>query len=488
MAGRTKVCELIEQLGDTYQSIDIRVATVRDNEKWVCGIAVVRLSYEEPAAVRQRFLDLAKTYMQVATKNLRIVFDVRPFADWKAVCDECGAGLLRIGDVDVHLQEGIKVAELATEIRPDPWGVRPVDGISWPGVFVSVGRSAARLGEEPLVREVGPLGYSFPLEAVNELCGVNVTHGQNPGAEFYLSAPVLCLLEKVVLRPSEKRLEVIIRKHSAVSGFTAALVLRGQTFAMTESASYRKALVGFAVVEQNGMLQRLVGEASDLPHIPLDKWVEVKLVHSKLGEIQQFMQTAERFIPAVERNALYEALKCFCPEQELARLLVQPHERKSVTLKTSAAFELHVCWLLSLCGLSTILLGEYEHLFAAQTNIPRGSVDILAARMHGNLLLLVSCTLGPPNEQDFGNLLNMKGILERFAFEGTSVHVLPVLFTGAHGQPPWRSFDNGLWAIPIMDADRIEILLNGIAKGAGKQFFEFLQNPRAFDSQDPYSL
>jgi hypothetical protein len=488
VAGRTAVRELIEVLGETYQSIDIRVATIREKEKWVCGVAVIRLSYEDPGTVRQRFLDVTRSYTEVGTKHFRIVFDVRPFADWQIVCDECGAGLLHIGDIDVHLEQGINVPELASEIRQDPSGVRPVDCISWPGVFVSVGRSAAGLGEEPLIREIGPLGYSFPLEAVNELCGVNVTHGQNPGAEFYLSAPVFCQLENVVLRPSDKRLEATIRKHNAISGLSVALILRGQTFAMNESASYRRAVTRFAVVEEAGTLQKLLAEASELPQIPLDKWVEVKLVHSKLGEIRQFIQTADNFIPAVERNVLREALKCFCSEQELSRLLVQPYERKSATLKTSAAFELHVCWLLSLCGLSTILLGEYEHVFATQTNIPRGSIDVLAARTHGNTLLLVSCTLGPPNEQDFGNLLNMKGILERAAFEGTSVGVLPVLFTGAHGQPPWRSFDGGLWGIPIMDADRIEILLKGIAKGAEKQFFEFLQNPNAFDLQEPYSL
>jgi hypothetical protein len=283
VAGRISVSELIEAVGNAYQTIDIRVAAVRKNEKWVCGIAVLRLSYEEPPTAEKRLLDMAATYTSVTTQNLRIVSDIRPFSEWESLCHECAGGLLRIGELEVHLSEPIKVAELASEIRQDPWGARPVDGISWPGVYVSVGRSDSSLGEEPLVRDVGPLGYSFPLEAVNELCGVNVTHGQNPRAEFYLSALVLAYLESVVLRPAEGRIAGTIRKHVAVSGLSLTLVLRGQTFGMTESASYRRAITNFTEDEKAAPIQKLSAEALGLPNIPLDKWVEVKLVHSKLG-------------------------------------------------------------------------------------------------------------------------------------------------------------------------------------------------------------
>jgi len=71
-------------------------------------------------------------------------------------------------------------------------------------------------------------------------------------------------------------------------------------------------------------------------------------------------------------------------------LVVNPISKKSATLKTSAAFELHVAWLLGLCGLSTIVLGDYEHLFDPETNIPRGSVDVLAGKGRSDEGLILS--------------------------------------------------------------------------------------------------
>ena len=49
------------------------------------------------------------------------------------------------------------------------------------------------------------------------------------------------------------------------------------------------------------------------------------------------------------------------------------------------------------------------------------------------------------------------------------------------GQPPCRKLENELWGVPIMDADRIEVLLSRIREGSEKQFFEFLGNPDVFD-------
>ncbi len=483
MPGRASISEILEVLAKTYRAIDVRVAAVRDGDSWASGLTVVRLTYEEPTAAELRLRELGRRYTPVATKNFKILLGVRPFSEWESFCTDCKAAIVRMGDLEIQLRQPIKVSELTSEIRFDPWGLRPVDGISWPGVFASVGTSDPRLGQEALVKEVGPLGYSFPLEAVNELCEVNVTHGQNPGSEFYVAAPVFARIESVRLVQFKKQLEVKVRKHSDISSLSGTIVLRGQNFGMTESSRYRKVLPDFEVLEESPLIQTLSASASGLPDIPLETWVEVKLVHSKLGEIQQIMQSARSLIPPTERNVLFEALKHFCPVATLDQLVVSPHSRKSVTFKTSAAFEVHVAWLLGLCGLSTIVLGEYEHLIAPETNIPRGSVDILASRAHRDTLFLVACTLGPPKEEDFGNILNVRGILEREVFNETSIRVLPVVFTGAHGQPPSRAIENELVGIPIMDADRIQILLSLISQGSEGRFFDFLANPRIFHLQ-----
>ena len=477
MGGRARISEITQFLSKAYRAIDVRVAAVREGDMWVDGLVVIRLTYEEVFLVEQRFRELERKHPPVATANFRIILAARPFSDWETICLECQSGLLRIGDLEIHLRQPIEVLELASEIRPDSWGSRPIDGIPWSGVFASVGASNPRMGEDALVREVGRLGYSFPLEAVNELCQVSVTHGQNPGQAFYISAPVLARIDDVRFHRFDKKLEVKMRKHSDISGLSVTIALRGTYFGMEESSSYRKQLLHFELVENGLPIQVLQTSAIDLPEIPLDMWVEVKLVHSDLAEIQQIMQQAQNLIAPIERNVLFEALKHFCPEVELTQLLANPQSRKPVKLKTSAAFELHIAWLLGLCGLSTVVLGEYEHIIAPETNILRGSTDILASVAKSDALLLVACTMGPPKDDDFSNLLNVRGILQREVFDKASIRILPVIFTGAHSQPPHRAIENQLGGIPIVDAERIEILLSLIRDGLEKRFFEFLGNP-----------
>jgi hypothetical protein len=485
MGGNVSVSELTELLAQTYRTIDLRVAVVREGDEWVNALAVVRLTYEEPSAADKRLLELGHRYTPVATNNFKILLEARPFSEWKRFCSDCEAGVLQIGGSRIKLRQPVKVPELAGELRLDPWGLRPFDGVAWRGVFATVGTSDPRMAQEPLVREISPLGYSFPLEAVNEFCGVNVAQGQNPGQEFYMSAPVFARIENARFLVFEKELQLRIQKHADIDGISGTLVLRGQNFAMAESSSYRKAFPELQLLTDGKPIQTMTSTASDVPDISLDTWVEIKLVHARLGEIQQIMPSARSIIPPAERNVLFESLKHFCPEAVLHQLVVAPHSRKTVSLKTSAAFELHVAWLLGLCGLTTVVLGEYEHLVAPLTKIPRGSVDVLASSSHSDTLFLVACTLGPPKEDDFGNLLNVRGILEKEVFDQVSVSILPLVFTGARDQPEFRTMQNELVGIPIMDAGRIEILLSLIREGSEKEFFEFLRTPNIFKLRKP---
>jgi hypothetical protein len=162
---------------------------------------------------------------------------------------------------------------------------------------------------------------------------------------------------------------------------------------------------------------------------------------------------------------------------KLEGLLTKPHEVKARRLAQGAAFELHVAWLLALYGFSTIVLGEYEHLFAEGTSVERGSVDVLAVHPDGKALIVVGCTIAAPEERDVGNLINLSEILAREVFHGTGVSVLPLLFTAAHGCDPYRELDGGFRLISIIDADRLGALLALIRQGQKERFFQHLQNP-----------
>lgn len=155
----------------------------------------------------------------------------------------------------------------------------------------------------------------------------------------------------------------------------------------------------------------------------------------------------------------------------------QPHKKKSKKLKPEAAFELHVAWLLGCFGLSTAVLGEYEHIVAPETKVRRGSVDILAASQRHKRLMLVACTIGPPKEDDFTNLLNTAEIIAREVFVRTAVSVQPLVCTGVRGFAQYKDIVEGLSGLPILDADRLELSLKLLMAGRERDFFSFLYNP-----------
>jgi hypothetical protein len=219
-----------------------------------------------------------------------------------------------------------------------------------------------------------------------------------------------------------------------------------------------------------------VSGAVQLGEIEQGDWVEVRLMHPELGEIDgSFTRPLRSLIPPAERNPLFEALKCFCPEAEIHRSLVRAYEKKSVKLKTSAAFELRVAWLLGLFGCSTVILGEYEHLLAPESNVQLGSVDVLALTP-GRVLLLVGCSLTRPSEKDFNNLRDVQGMLHQTALKDTNCRVLPVFFTTATGCPAY-SEEGCLDFIPVVDVEGMDALVALLGVGREKDFFDFLGNP-----------
>ena len=159
-----------------------------------------------------------------------------------------------------------------------------------------------------------------------------------------------------------------------------------------------------------------------LPVGPVTDRVEMRLSHQNLGEVERISRYASDLLPRAQVNPLFEALKCFCGESEFKELLVHPWStptkakpEKKRTPQESTAFEEHVTWLLSVLGFSAIRLGAHERLRAPGTEFQLGSVDILAAKPHHDVLLVIGCTMGAPSPQDFTNILSACDALRREA-------------------------------------------------------------------------
>lgn len=211
--------------------------------------------------------------------------------------------------------------------------------------------------------------------------------------------------------------------------------------------------------------------------------LEIKVAHEIIGELYTFQCAIWRLIPEAEQNVLLAALTRFCPQPRLQELLTKPYEQRPKRLKESSAFELHVSWVLSMCGFSVVVLGEYERLLAEQTTVERASVDILAAGPNRRSLLVAACTIGTPREEDFVNVVHACEILHREVFQQTSVAVFPIIFTGAVGIPSYREI--GGWVVPIVDTDRMNIVVELLQLRTERLFLDFVGNPQLCELRSP---
>src|SRR6266404_3129782 len=470
--------QLIEAIGTTYQAIDIRSVAMRKEDSWINVMAVVRLTYEDVDTARTRFAKIAQRFSPVKTDLLRIDAFVRPFSEWSDLCSELNNGILKMGDqLEFQLRQKPDLREANGYIQ---WGhsrIRSFDDQSWPTLtkeFDLGGQSV--LVDGHLNREAHLIGYSDVLDAANALCELNVSQ-RDYGCDLSVSLPVFANILKVQVKTPEKRIDVDVQHHRSFSDLKAVFCVRGQT--VLSDAPFREQIPvsAFTANDQHGEIISARGAIKVRDLQPDDDWLEVRLVHPRIGVVKTDSNQVRMLISPSERNIVLEAVQYFCRGTKLDDLLIRAYNEQPKKLKPSAAFELHVSWLLSMFGLSPVVLGEYEHILAPDTEVQRASVDILAASQERRLLLIVGCTLNPGKPEDFSNLRYAREILARDVFAGTAVTIIPISFTSSMGGPQYDKSEDHFNSVPIVDADSMKHLLEHLRTGQEEHFFQFLSNP-----------
>ena len=488
---------LLQPLGSTFQAIDIRCVAIRidaqgkpleyvppslkKEEGWGNVMAVVRLTYEDVATAEARIQKHLQRFRPIKTDLLRIDCAVRPFGEWGDFCLEMRDGQsLRLGALQIKLYRQPRPIDLTGASGYFQWSnpdARPLDGRTWPGLWLKFDPGGVHpLSESRFVNVAHLARYADAFEAANHLCEVNVS-AHNQGVDILVSVPVFPTISTTQVRTTEKCADVKIDCHRNIKSLEIMAALRGSTTQHNgEPFREEKLISSFSDDEASGPIVSRKGLAQ-FCDLHSDDWLRVRLTHPEIGEITRRENAVRMLIPPAERNILLEAVQPFLKETSLDNLLVRAYDEKPPKLREGAGFELYVSWLLSLFGFSTILLGNYEHIIAPHSKVQRSSVDILAASQLNKLLLVVGCTLAAPEIRDFGNLRNARDILERGPFAGTGVNVMPVLFTCTTSAPSFSQSEDSLDMLPIVDADKMEILLAHVQRGEEYRFLQFLTNP-----------
>jgi hypothetical protein len=472
------VDELVAAVGTTYRAIDIRSVAIRKEGSWVNVMGAIRLTYEDVGTAKARLAELAQRFPPVRTELLRIDSFVRPFEDFSLLCSELKKAELQMSAVTFQLRQPVDLSQGNGYIQ---WGysrLRSIDGRTWPAITRDFDAGGVNpLFEGRFNREAHLVGYGDVFEAANALCELNVSLHQDRGGDLSIFFPVFANVSQIRVNTPSKRIEVEVQRHRSFSDLRAIACVRGPTVLADAPFREQISLATDATDDSPAEIVSAQGSVQIRDLDPDNDWLEIRLVHPQLGEVKKDSNYVRMFILPTERNVLLGAVQQFCKETTLDDLLTRAYNVQPVKTNPSAVFELHVSWLLGMFGLSTVVLGEYERLLAPDTPVQRASIDILAANQQSKLLLIVSCTLNSPKEEDIGNLRYAREILAREVFADTGVRVIPMLFTSSMGCPSYyKSEDHFDW-IPVIDADGTRILLELLKSGQERRFFEFMVNP-----------
>jgi hypothetical protein len=204
-------------------------------------------------------------------------------------------------------------------------------------------------------------------------------------------------------------------------------------------------------------------------------WLSVGISVTGIGEVQKESRSIASLIPLEETSPLYAALQRFCSRSDFGHQILQAHERQPGKLKVSSAFELHISWLLSLVGLTPVVLGDYEKLFAINTDFHHGSIDILAMNPATKTIFVIDCTLVVPPAHDYSKVLTAKSVLKNEVLK-PDAHVQAMLFTTTRdvvrpdevGKTP---------EVIVIDGNRLRRILEMLESGQQDRVLAYFENP-----------
>jgi hypothetical protein len=224
---------------------------------------------------------------------------------------------------------------------------------------------------------------------------------------------------------------------------------------------------------------RLWTKEFDLPNALPSDYLFVSLIQTEpttldIEEPSYGIQIS-RFVESKKPTAapFVIAFSQFCSLDTLKEYLAQPTQAGLFKGKkdASANLELMVSWLLGLCGFNIIWLGQTKHEMLKENEVTRFSIDILASHQQSeNLLLLVGCTVGIPNDKDIDNLKSIRSKLQDEIFKDTKLCVKPFVFSAA---PALGNKERD--GVKLLDANDIRGILNQLSqkdiKRALNQYF-----------------
>ncbi len=444
--------ETFERLASTLESVDVRVAAYRVREKgksierWHVTAATIRVSARSPASVRERHEKLGRRLGPPNARNYVIALDAFPLTAIPVSSDGriVAPVVENNGKVMLGLYTGRGPDASLTRARQCviPWdSAHPHPAFEY----------MYQLPEETQYEERLPVTLAELEELARAYLELNPRAAPRGGIVYvevespaWIEPPTVSGASvgfKVVGPPSAAGMRALLERRDRGTG----AVYERVSVTLEGSGPEWDGLGAFEILGNEDVLRGV-------------------LTHPELGELDVFSEEVPTILAVAERNPLLTCLSQFWDlENDLYSPLLKsgtkPPPRDTRT--PQRAFQASVCYLLTLAGVPTIDLGEWDKLFAPGSKVELGTADLLGFHAPTRILVVGACTIGVPRPQDADTLLNVVNRL-RVPFPPESgVRLIPAIFSGQHGEPATRGSlaEHGIRLFNHDDLERLRALI-----------------------------
>ena len=456
--------DFLDRLEGVYKSIDIRAATAKSNDIWRNALTVVRFSCKKPEEVKEQQKELERRWGKVSTANFRIALASWPIKELDLLCQSLVEGY---SGTKESPDWGRSIDLLSLKGRFGEYGYTRREIRSWPGFEALDGEHCRLLDEEQLQAEVKSQTLLDPYTLICELLEVNFSKGIS--LDLIVAAPFYAAIEDIDF--GGQRCKIQVKFHKDIKALAvSAIARRGDQ----ENAPLRdRSGLTINLEESEGLdeYMRLWTRQIELLNATPADYLSVNLIQTEPTALDiekpSFPTQISRLLESKrpEKAPLVAACRQFLTEDALEQYLTKPVEApspyKGGRKDSSATFELAVAWLLGLCGFNLVWLGLTNHESLKEDKVARFSIDILASHHQSeNLLLLIGCTVGTPNNKDIDSLKSVRKILQDEAFKDTQLQVKTFVFSAA---PELGNKERD--GVKVLDGDDIRGILSHIRRG-----------------------
>lgn len=475
MPSTYSVSELLNAFDGVHDYVDVRLAAVRDTDHWLLvALSVHVRSGSKNEAIRE-FKAIREKFGTIDSEHFRIVQFCRPPSELGKIQKMLQRRRLKIRGVTTIAQEG---TNLSARLLSLPWQFTVEIG-KWP-----VAETYLTVTQDPIVHRVFHndvrvqkatelTGYGPPHAAVRKMLGINFEQNSVLSA-IWLRINIPIALAAVSAQKVEDGIRLQLEVQADRRLHDLAAVIR-------RLDSDEKNLIERHVVALTRHESRPTPRAalSGAVTMPLERndtvWLDIGTRNA--GIILSRRIDAYDLLPPEHANPLYAALTIFCSPDELRVLLTQPEaisrDGKISVNKPEKLFEISVQWLLTLLGFKAI----WMHLYETHTNGPvnRGSADCLAYSGREDLLLVVNCSLKPPDTKELQSYAELCARISTLRFTNAGTAVKAIVFVGTRS-PTASTNEQNEYGVRVVYREEIERLLSR-AQGGHDLLYSRFEHP-----------